>query len=345
MHDLLSRRSMRGCRLIHSPATALVLPALLSLVTGCQDPAAPTPANLNALPPAANLEAASSLDTLDLALATPSTQGMIAFASDRSGNYDIYLLDVGTGRTHRLTRDKGGDNAPAWSPDGQKIAFSGTRDGNTDIYVMSAAGGDPTRLTTTGDWDDEPAWSPDGAKIAYSSGSGLGGGDVWVRNADGTGSPVNLTNNGAFDASPTWSPDGTKIAFVSTRGPTVGTSDFDIWVMNANGSGATRLTLGGGQFPAWSPNGQQIAFTTFRDGNWEIYVVNADGTGSPVNLTNTPDTGELSPRWSSDGSKITFSARAFDGRSSDIYVMNADGSGVAQVARSSGSDQKPAWRP
>jgi Tol biopolymer transport system component len=343
MHDLLSRRSLRGRPLIHSPGTALVFTTLLSLVTACHDPAAPPVANLNTLPPDANLESATSIDTLDFTLSTSGTQGMIAFASKRSGNYDIYVLDVATGRTHRLTRDKGEDNAPAWSPDGQKIAFSGTRDVNVDIYVMSAAGGEPTRLTTSGDWDDEPAWSPDGTKIAYSSGSGLGGGDVWVRNADGTGAPLNLTNNAAYDASPAWSPDGTKIAFASTRGPTVGTSDSDIWVMNADGTGATRVTLGGGQFPAWSPDGTKIAFSSVRDGNWEIYVVNADGTNAPMNLTNTPDSGELWPRWSSDGTRITFSSSQ-NGKS-DIYVMNADGSGVTRAARSSGSDQSPSWRP
>ena len=71
--------------------------------------------------------------------------------------------------------------------------------------------------------------------------------------------------------------------------------------------------------------------------------MNADGTGTQVNLTNTPLSGELGPSWSSDGTKITFSSSR-DGKS-DIYIMNADGTGATRAARSPGNDRWPAWRP
>jgi Tol biopolymer transport system component len=297
------------------------------------------------IPESANLEGAPPSDSLDvdLAAAASTSEGLIAFTSNRSGSYDIYVLDVATGRTHRITRDKGLDTSPAWSPDGKKIAFSGTRGSNADIYIITSGSGDVARLTTDGDWEDEPTWSPDGTKIAYSSGSGLGGSDIWVRNADGTGTAVNITNNAAWDSSPTWSPDGTKIAFTSSRGGSG--SDRDIYIMNADGTGAKRLTLGGGILAAWSPDGQKIAFTMHDNDNdkWNVCVVNANGTGAPVNLT--PDAaGGFGASWSPDGTKIAFGSRR-DGSTNDIYVMNSDGSGIARVARNSGQDQKPAWQP
>ena len=95
---------------------------------------------------------------------------------------------------------------------------------------------------------------------------------------------TNLTNNAAFDSEPAWSPDGAKIAFISERD-----GNFEIYVMNANGSGQTNLTNNAAydSQPAWSPDGAKIAFTSERDGNGETYVMNADGSGQ-TNLTNYP---------------------------------------------------------
>src|ERR687883_930796 len=93
----------------------------------------------------------------------------IAFASDRDGNFEIYLMDADGGGLTRLTENNAEDLSPAWSPNGSRIAFVSNRDGNNEIYVMNADGTAQTRLTNNAAHDVGPAWSPDGTKIAFVS--------------------------------------------------------------------------------------------------------------------------------------------------------------------------------
>ena len=129
-----------------------------------------------------------------------------------------------------------------------------------------------------------------------------------------------------------------KIAFVSHRD-----GNFEIYVMNASGSGPTRLTNNPADDGSahWSPDGSKIAFQSGRDGNWEIYVMNADGTGQ-TRLTNNPaDDG--SAHWSPDGSEIAF--HSYRDGNYEIYVMNADGTGQTRLANNPADDHQPAWTP
>ena len=120
MHYPLSRRRARGLSESRSAGSVVAIVALLS-AAACQDPAAPPVARLT---PPTTPNFAMSADTMDIAVAQ---QGEIAFASDRPGTLDIYVLDVATGRTHRRTRDRGQEEASTWSPDGTKLAFSSSR--------------------------------------------------------------------------------------------------------------------------------------------------------------------------------------------------------------------------
>ena len=204
-----------------------------------------------------------------------------------------------SGRQHRDLRDErrrqrpdqphqqhGGRHYAPWSPDGRKIAFTSERDGNPEIYVMNADGSAQTRLTNNTALDEAPDWSPDGTKIAFASNRD-GNAEIYVMNADGSGQ-TNLTNHTtAFDI-PDWSPDGAKIAFRSNRD---GRSDA-IYVMNAvDGDGAAmgttyqaHIRLERRCHPAWSPDGKKIAFTSDRVGNYQIHVMDADGSDQ-TNLT------------------------------------------------------------
>jgi TolB protein len=203
----------------------------------------------------------------------------IAFTTVRDGNAEIYVMNAdGTGLM-RLTNNGEEDDSPAWSPDGTQIAFATDRDGPVsgssafEIYVMNADGTSQTRLTNEQPASSKPAWSPDGTQIAFAR-----AGDIYVMNADGT-SPINLTPNSdlVFDFDPAWSPDGTQIAFQRAG---------EIYVMNADGTSPMNLTNHAAfDFePAWSPDGTQITFSTDRDGNLEIYVMNAD---APLDQSNS----------------------------------------------------------
>jgi PKD repeat protein len=108
-----------------------------------------------------------------------------------------------------------------------------------------------------------------------------------------------------------------------------------IYVMEADGSGATPLT--GGTAPAWSPSGWRIAFNRGGD----VYVMNADGSGQ-INVTNNP-ANDASPTWSPDGKRIAFSSDR-DGND-EIYVMNSDGSSLTRITSNTDSDFEPSWSP
>jgi len=119
--------------------------------------------------------------------------------------------------------------------------------------------------------------------------------------------------------------------------------DVDTALQGAGAAAVIRLTTDPATDfdPTWSPDGTRIAFRSQRDGNDEIYVMNADGT-CQINLTNDP-ADDWSPAWSPDGTRIVF-AHFFDGNSySDIAVINTDGTGLKRITTSSG--EYPAWSP
>ena len=128
-----------------------------------------------------------------------------------------------------------------------------------------------------------------------------------------------------------------RIAFASTRD-----GNYEIYVMNADGSATTRLTNNSARDddPSWSPDGRRIAFRSTRDGNSEIYVMGANGS-APTRLTNNPALDD-EPSWSPDGQRIAFVS--FRDGTLDIYVMNADGSAPTRLT-TGGSYGSPSWSP
>ena len=160
----------------------------------------------------------------------------IAFASDRNGDQEIFVMNAdGTGAVN-LTSSPGSEEVyPAWTPDGQRILFATARDGDAEIYIMNADGSDQTNLTNDPDSDITPSVSPDGRVLFLTNRTGDG--EIFAMNLDGS-SPVNLTNSpGSEEQVPSWSSDGSRIAFASDR-----TVDIELFVANADGSSPQNLS-------------------------------------------------------------------------------------------------------
>ena len=268
---------------------------------------------------------------------TQSSDGLIAFSSNRDGNSEIYAINADGSGLARLTNDPAEDLRPSWSPDGRRVAFISDRDGSFEIYTMTADGSGLARLTNDAAYDRDPSWSPDGRRIAFQSDRG-GNWEIYTINADGSGL-ARLTDNPAEDLHPSWSPDGRRIAFTSGRG-----GNWEIYTINADGSGVARLTNNSAsdRDPSWSPDGRRIAFESDRGGNPEIYTMNADGS-NVTRLTSNPAS-DWYPSWSPDGQLIAFASDRDDGNY-DIYTMNADGSGLARLTNNSAYDTSPSWGP
>jgi Tol biopolymer transport system component/CubicO group peptidase (beta-lactamase class C family) len=284
-----------------------------------------------------------ALHALPLACAWSPDGAKIAFERKLRGNSEIYVMNADGSRLRRLTRNAADDTLPAWSPDGGTIAFVRSRRGNAgDIYTMRSDGTGQRRLAGSPSHDHAPAWSPDGRKILFESRSD-GDWEIYVMNADGSGLR-NLTRNAFPDQDPAWSPDGRAIAFASRQH-----GIRDLYVMNADGSRRRNVThdLRGTRSPVWSPDGREIAFERTPPGlaggrklcdHCDVYAVNVNGSGQPRPLT----VDGRQPRWSPDGRMIAF-VTSRDGNS-EIYVMNADGSGQRNMTRTPrASESALAW--
>jgi Tol biopolymer transport system component/DNA-binding winged helix-turn-helix (wHTH) protein len=267
----------------------------------------------------------------------------IAFASNRDGKYEIYVMDADGSNVKRLTNNIADDVNAMWSPDGRKLLFDSERDGNREIYVMDADGGNQIRLTRSNGVDSTAAWSPDGNLIAFASNRDTGPSynpynlDIYVMNADGS-NVRRIVDDPEYDVSPQWSPDGRKILFVTGRN-----GNFDVYEMNADGTDQKNLTPDSDQADGaaiWSLDGNNIAFSRRIEGNAQIFVMDADG-GNLKQVTHNAANSEL-PTWSPDGSRLVFQTEQ-DGNW-EIYTVSVDGE-LAQLTDDAADDVSPDWSP
>ncbi len=162
-------------------------------------------------------------------------------------------------------------------------------------------------------------------------------GNIWLY----TGGFLQLTRHAAEDLHPAGSPDGERFAFQSDRD-----GNWGIYTLRYDGTGLTKITDNGGDDvrPTWSPDGSRIAFASVRDGaKAQIYVIDADGSGSATRLTGLPS-GASDPAWSADGSTIAITSLDDTGFR-QIYLISVAGTGLIRLTTNSSSNHAPCWSP
>ena len=272
--------------------------------------------------------------------------GVLVLAKHPGGNgAEIWTMRPDGSDARQLTSDNRIDADADWSPDGQRIVFTKVNDTATtvpfnalqfEVHVMDADGSDVQRLTTRSDGSDRsPRWSPDGTQIVFSRNGANGPEGIFVMNADGSNARALYADSALW---PDWSPDGTKILFV--------TSEFDLYVMNADGTGVT--PLGGdaacpGHFrePRWSPDGSRIAYTCDNVG-YSIHTMRPDGTDIVTVRPRVVGTGGIgAPVWSPDGRFIAF--WHVDG-TNDVFIVRSTGGGEVRITNDSRLDIVTDWQ-
>lgn len=198
-------------------------------------------------------------------------------------DYDIYIANADGTDLRRLTDNPGYDAEGAVSPDGRTIVFTSLRAGDLDIYTMDTEGRNLKRLTSEKGLDGGPFFSWDGTRIVYRAHHPetpeevaefdrvLAQGvlrprraEIFVMDADGS-HKRQLTKNGAANWAPAFHPNGRTIIFSSNL-HAAGTRNFDLYLINSDGTGLERVTFGGfNSFPFFSPDGGTLVFVSDRD--------------------------------------------------------------------------------
>jgi TolB protein len=207
----------------------------------------------------------------------------LAFVSDRGGQAQLYLWEMGSARNAQplVPSRIAPGYRPIWSPDGRYLAVEFFR-GTVEIYVIdtSCVRADPpcpiTRLSDTQTDDRFPVWSPDGERIAFVSWLD---GDAEIYSVRRDGSDMrNLTRSSGWDVSPSWSPDGQQVAFFSDRD-----RYRELYLMNADGSNLRMLTddnnpenAQAASAPVWSPDGRWLAYSVTFETNMDVMIIPAD---------------------------------------------------------------------
>ncbi|MFQ5942510.1 MAG: protein kinase [Anaerolineales bacterium] len=268
--------------------------------------------------------------------------GQIAFASERFGLPQVFVIDLDGENLTQLTTLPDGACQPVWAPDGDRLLFTSPcrqkqdEYPNAAIYVMNADGSGISPLISKVGGVYDADWSELGIAFTYLENNRP---SLWMSDHDGS-SQVKISRGAARDRQPSWSPGGDRIALMNTSragDPTI------FWVFadgSFNGSNPDQVTRDQvANEPAWSSSGNLIAYQS----NQHIWIVPWDARGfSAVRISvKGPNDG---PAWSPDGQWMAFETWR-DAANHDIYIMTANGGQPTRLTKHIAAEYHPAWRP
>jgi Tol biopolymer transport system component/DNA-binding winged helix-turn-helix (wHTH) protein len=221
---------------------------------------------------------------------------------------ELRILDADTGRITTVAKTQTPDAYPRLSPDGNWVAFQDRINDNGEICLIHSDGsGGVQDLTNDAARDVGASWSSDGSKLVFTSNRD-GNYDlfqIYVMNSDGSNQHRVYQSSG-MSADPNWSPDSSRIVFANDKEDNRA-GNFEIFSIEPETTEAEKRLTFRQRYdisPAYSPDGDRIAFASNTDGNWEIYMMNSDGSGLIRLTRDIADDGE--PSWSPDGTRIIF---------------------------------------
>ena len=242
----------------------------------------------------------------------------IAFESDRSGSWNIYLMNRDGKNIRALIESTNNERFPAWHPSGNRIVFQSDRNGKSDLFILSLQNNNVTSVATLEGDELFPTWSPDGDWITFTLLKNGILGHYKIRE-DGTDfQPV--FSNSDRNVWPRWSPDGTRLAYHSR--PTTEGSEDDLYIFSVHDGSIKQVTNKPGHdfCPEWSPDGNKLVAASVDPGigRW-MRVFNLDGS---IALQFAGDMFRITePSWSPDGQCIAFAGQRTDSVSYDIFIQ------------------------
>ena len=270
---------------------------------------------------------------------SPDGRSIIFQAEEKGENpfYPMFVMNLDTGATRRVSPGVGKTTCGFFRPDGKKLIFASSHL-DPDAKKHYAAEHElreqekQTKKRRRYVWDFDPYM------------------DIFEASVDGSGGLRRLTDTPGYDAEGSYSPDGKQIVFCSNR---TGPANLELFIMNADGSGARQLTKAPGCYnggPFFSPDGTKVIFRSDRKkkDHLQLYVINADGTGERA-LTDDENWVFWAPYWYKDGKHIIYTAADHSNPmvrpNYDLYWMNIDTGNKVRLTFAPGADVLPVFSP
>lgn len=242
----------------------------------------------------------------------------IAFSSRRSGNLDVYTVEVATGAVRQITTNPHTDNEARWHPESTHLIFVTMRDGSQDIYTVDLATLEETPVATEEFNEDYPSYSKDGSMACFTGGP-RGFREVQVHDFS-TGETRTLTRGYGYVGSTNFSPDGEHIVFHAYYDNSYASGKSDVYVVPVKGGKPVNITKdreGWDYKPNWSFDGEWITFSRKQGThNFNIWVMRPDGSdmrqvtwvegpvpmrGGEVSMSNSNVLDQRWSNWTRDG--------------------------------------------